>query len=80
MLTYVTSSISLKSAIVTAFYMLGISFSVAGGFSEVVLEKFKELLRHPNHFLKVHRIIGLDFDRRAISENPALQKAEARPV
>jgi len=66
---------------VTAFYILGISFSVAaGGFSEVVLEKSKELLRHPNHFLKVHRIIGLDFDRRAISENPALQKAEARPV
>jgi len=59
---------------------LVISFSVAGGFSEVVLEKSGEQPRHPYQFLKVHRMIGLDFDRRAISENPALQKAEARPV
>ena len=64
----------------TAFYVFVISFSVAGVCSKVALEKFKELTRHLCHFLKVHLMIGLDFDRRATSVNPALRKAEARPV
>ncbi len=64
----------------TAFYVLVISFSATSGFLQVAIEKVKELPRHFCYFLKVYRMIGLDFDRRAASENPALRKAEAMPV